>query len=142
MRKKSGSGKKRPAKLKESKIDAVFSTFIRTRDNWTCQYPGCGLRVLPPTNIIQCSHFYTRGARSVRWDPDNCDAVCNRHHQFLEGRKNAEYTWWKLEQLGKKRFDALKKRYVTLRQWTPKEKESLYAEFSTHGKLQDSVETC
>lgn len=115
--------------IKESKLDKLFSLKIRARDK-VCQYP-----LRSPQDFhagpLQCSHFHGRTARSTRYDEENCDGICARHHQFLEGRKNAEYADWKLKQLGKKRFEALKKRYYTLKQWTQKEKEELLEKLST-----------
>ena len=122
-------------KIKEKVLDAKFSLVIRNRDNWTCQYPGCYFRASPPTNLIQNSHFYTRTARSVRYDPFNCDAICYRHHSFLEQRKNGEYLEWKLRQLGPERFAALRKRYTTLKQWTEREKRELLDGFNEKIKL-------
>lgn len=109
-------------KIKESKIDQAFSIWIRNRDK-VCQFP---LRDNDHhSSVLQCSHFYGRGARSVRWDPENCDGICSRHHQFLEGRKNAEYLWWKKKQLGSEKFTALRNRYVKIKQWSQLEKVKL-----------------
>lgn len=113
--------KKSPRKIKEAKLDVYFSLHIRDRDK-VCQFP-----LRSPEDFhagpLQNSHFYTRTARSTRYDPENCDGICARHHQFLEQRKNAEYTDWKLAQLGEGRFKALKKRYVTMRARPPTEEE-------------------
>lgn len=92
-------------RLKEKDLDDAARQYIRNRDR-TCQYP------LRPDDYhagsLQVSHFYGRTYRSVRWTPENLDLLCGRHHQFLEGRKNAEYYDWKLSQLGEKRFKELR----------------------------------
>ena len=119
--------RKRTKLLKESKIDEVFSLFIRNRDR-VCQFPLRGPEDYH-LGTLQNSHFFGRSARSVRWDKDNCDALCARHHQFLEGRKNAEYADWKLYQLGAFKFAALKKRYYSLKHWTSQEKKELYDKY-------------
>ena len=113
--------------IKEADIDKFFSLFIRNRDI-VCQFP---LRNNEDyhAGVLQNSHFYGRTARSVRWDEDNCDALCARHHQFLEERKNAEYEDFKLNQLGAFKFAALKKRYYSLKHWTPQEKRELYDKY-------------
>ncbi len=110
-------------KIKESKIDAVFSTYLRQKANYTCE--RCGFKDTPPTFKIQASHFYSRVARSVRWDVDNVDVLCQGCHFYLEGRKNGEYYDWKIKKLGTKKFNELKKRYYTLKQWSIKEKQEL-----------------
>lgn len=111
--------KKPVKKVKEKDIDTGFSLFIRQRDK-TCQFP---LRSPEDYHLgnLQNSHFFSRSARSVRWDEDNCDSFCARHHQFLEGRKNAEYTDFKLNQLGVFKFATLKKRYYSLKHWKQEE---------------------
>ena len=107
-------------KIKESVLDKAFSLFIRRRDG-RCVFPLRDDKDFHSGNL-QCSHFYGRSARSVRFDLENCDAICGRHHQFLEGRKNAEYFDWKFTQLGAERFHSLKRRYATLRRRPPTEK--------------------
>lgn len=112
---------KRKKKISEHDLDTAFSKFIRLRDR-VCQYPLRGPDDYHAGNL-QASHFYGRSARSVRFDPENVDALCGRHHQFLEGRKNAEYADFKRKQLGTARFNALKKRYYKLRERPPTEEE-------------------
>ncbi len=116
-------------KIKESDLDKVFSLFIRNRDR-VCKYPLRGPDDYHAGNL-QNSHFHGRTARSVRWDEENCDAICGRHHQFLEGRKNAEYADWKLKQLGPERFNELKKRYYTLKQWKQNELLELFEKYKS-----------
>ena len=119
--------KKALKRIKESVIDKVFSLFIRQRDG-VCQFP---LRTPEDyhAGVLQCSHFFGRSARSTRWDEMNCDALCARHHQFLEGRKNGEYADWKLKQLGAFKFAALKTRYYSLKHWTLQEKQELLKKY-------------
>lgn len=113
---------KKKKKIKEVDVDKVFSIWIRQRDGY-CVYPGTH------GGNLQNSHFYTRTARSVRWDEFNCDALCGKHHQFLEGRKNGEYYEFKLKQLGTARFKALRRRYTTLKQWKQLELMSLIEKY-------------
>lgn len=93
--------------IKEKKLDDAFSLFIRNKYNWTCE--RCGLRVPPPTNKIQCSHFYSRSIRPTRFEEDNADCFCQTCHMQWENRKNAEYYDWKLEKLGTVKFKRLKR---------------------------------
>lgn len=95
-------------KIKEKKLDEIFSLYVRTKHNWTCE--RCGTRIEPPTNQIQCSHFHSRTLRSVRFDEDNADCLCAKCHWFFEQRKTTDYADWKVQKMGKEKFEALKKR--------------------------------
>ena len=50
--------------------DAVFSKWIRNRDDWKCLICGA-------TEQIQNGHLIPRGNKSVRFDPYNCSAICS-----------------------------------------------------------------
>lgn len=112
---------KKIKKIKEHVLDKYFSLYIRRRDG-VCQYPLRGPEDYH-AGSLQNSHFHGRTARSTRYDPENCDALCGRHHQFLEGRKEAEYRDWKLKQLGSARLKALDQRYYKMRDRPPTEAE-------------------
>jgi hypothetical protein len=90
--------------MKLRAVDKLFSTYIRTRDSWTCQ--RCGKQYTPPTQALHCSHFFGRRKESVRFDPDNCDCHCWGCHSYFEQHPE-EHRQWKLKRLGQKRFDAL-----------------------------------
>lgn len=62
-----------------AKADAVFSVYIRTRDNYTCVV--CGSPVRP-----QCGHLIRRSRLLVRFDEYNCHcqcADCNYRHEYF-----------------------------------------------------------
>jgi hypothetical protein len=76
-----------------------------------CVYPDC-----PKTTEyfrLECSHFFSEGAySSVRFDPENCDALSHEHHAgntviSWEYKKNGEYRDWQMAQLGPDKFKAL-----------------------------------
>lgn len=85
-------------KLK-TKLDKVFSEFIRERDDYVCI--TCG--VTRNTHVIQCGHLFSRVSNSTRWDEKNAFAQCagcNYRHEFdfetyrrrwVEKFSNAEY---------------------------------------------------
>ncbi len=83
--------------------DDKFSRFIRTRD------PFCFFKCGRPS--IQNSHFWGRNVSVTRYDPENCDGVCGHCHLVHENNKQGEYRTRKIAQLGKRRYDALEKRY-------------------------------
>lgn len=63
------------AKLKK-KLDAVFSKYIRARDNYVCY--TCNRKLEPAQS--QCGHFVPRQYLATRYDERNChcqDYACN-----------------------------------------------------------------
>ena len=98
-------------KVKLDKADTTFSKFIRGRDK------RC-VRCKSDKNL-QCSHFWGRGKERTRYDEENCDCLCAGCHRRWETEKEmrngsmGEYAWFKFEQLGKERYDALKVRAHT-----------------------------
>ena len=97
-------------KLKIFPSDSIWSKYIRTRDNWTCQ--RCDKKYVPPTSALHCSHFWSRGAWSVRFDEKNCQALCYGCHSYLGGNPQ-EHREFILDKLGQKEFDALQTRRNT-----------------------------
>ena len=97
-------------KLKIFPSDSIWSKYIRTRDNWTCQ--RCDKKYAPPTSALHCSHFWSRGNWSVRFDEDNTEALCYGCHSYLGGNPQ-EHREFILNKLGQKEFDALQKRRNT-----------------------------
>ena len=94
----------RPIKKLKKDLDAIFSLFIRTRDNWTCQ--RCGKKYTPPTRALQCSHFWKRGDMGTRFSEDNCVALCYGCHRLWEGDKqdSGDYAALMRRKLGGQRF--------------------------------------
>lgn len=84
--------------------DKLFSQYIRTRDNWTCQ--RCGRQYEPPTSALHCSHFMGRGKEATRFDPDNCDALCYGCHQYFTSHP-ALHLEWQVKRKGQKMVDAI-----------------------------------
>jgi len=66
--------------------DSAFSKEILARDRH-CQYPGCQVE----TNLTN-SHYIGRANWNTRFDPENCIALCLRHH-FMD--KNTGYEFQK-----------------------------------------------
>lgn len=82
----------------------MFSEYIRTRDNWTCQ--RCGAYYEPPTRALHCSHFKGRGKEATRFDPDNADALCYGCHQYFTSQPDEHYAW-QVKRKGQKTVDAI-----------------------------------
>lgn len=92
-------------KLKIDKADKVFSLYIRTRDNWTCQ--RCGRRHEPPTSALHCSHFMGRGKENTRFNELNADALCYGCHQYFTSHP-LEHVEWQVQRKGQKVVDELR----------------------------------
>jgi len=95
-------------RIKISKVDKLFSLYIRERDKWTCQ--RCRKYHPPPTGALHCSHFWGRSNSCTRFDPLNCDALCYGCHSEWEGNKQGDYRTFKLDKLGTKEYNELEKR--------------------------------
>jgi hypothetical protein len=96
-------------KIKRDPADKLFSEYIRKRDGRCVR---CGKK-----EGLQCSHFWGRAREITRFDTINCDCLCGSCHARWEHQKEihingdlvmGEYALWKLEQLGQKKYDALK----------------------------------
>lgn len=98
-------------RVKIDKADRIFSLYIRTRDNWTCQ--RCHKYYPPPTTSLQCSHYFGRTKESVRFDEENCDTLCFGCHRIWEKEDREDYREFKVKQLGQKKFDLLQVRAYT-----------------------------
>lgn len=92
--------------LKRDSLDALFSNYVRTRDNWTCQrckkyYPE-GER-----QGLHCAHIFSRRHKGIRWHPENAIALCYGCHSYFTGYPFYFLTWV-AERMGRERFDSLK----------------------------------
>lgn len=86
-----------------TKTDAEFSKFIRARDGKCMR---CG-----SLEGLTCSHFWVRQHKSVRFDPDNCIALCWPCHSFhFEKEKQGAYRDFMLNWLGTAKYNILEKK--------------------------------
>jgi hypothetical protein len=76
--------------------------------------------------MIQNSHFWGRGNKSVRYDFENCDSLCAQCHMKHEGNKQGFYRDFKMKQLGKKGYVELEKRARTPIQFGTYERKLLW----------------
>jgi hypothetical protein len=64
--------------------DATFSTLIRMRAKWTCEW--CGKYYEDGNRQgLHCSHLLTRRSRATRWHSSNACAHCFSCHQKFGG---------------------------------------------------------
>jgi hypothetical protein len=98
-------------KIRISALDAKFSRYIREiRDKQTCQ--RCLKQGGPNGVRLENSHFHGRRRQSVRFDPENCTALCFACHRFL-GEHPVEHYEFMLKRLGPERFQLLNVRANT-----------------------------
>ncbi len=90
-KKKSTAWKFKPTELSE--CDSAFSKEIIERDQH-CLYPGCFVT----TNLTN-SHYIGRGNWNTRFDPENCIALCLRHH-FMDRDTGFEFQKARAEKHG------------------------------------------
>jgi len=90
-------------------LDEVFRFYIKCRDGWRCQAPGCGRELDVGDQWLDCSHFHRVSHKGTSYHEGNCDAFCRWCHNKLEKQKNKgqEYYNWKIMQLGGSRFVVL-----------------------------------
>ena len=93
-------------KIKLDKLDILFSKYIRLKAGGVCEY--CG-----QAKTLQCSHFHGRRKRSVRWDEENCSALCFSCHLYL-GENPYMHTEFFRKRLGSERFELLNIRANTI----------------------------
>jgi len=60
--------------------------FIRTRDNFTCQFPDCGV---PENGRAHCVHHVDHNKKNC--DQKNLITLCASHNQVVEKRKYRNY---------------------------------------------------
>ena len=77
--------KKKTKPWKTYRADAKFSEWIRERDKKCLR---CGT-----TENLTCSHFWSRSKSALRYEPDNCIALCawKCHIYGWEKEKQGEY---------------------------------------------------
>jgi len=91
-------------KIKISEEDRLFSLMIRCKANWTCE--KCLRNHANRRGNLQNSHYHGRRKKSVRFDEDNCSALCFTCHQYFT-ENPYEHTLWMKKKLGENRFEVL-----------------------------------
>ena len=99
-------GKRAKKKIWSSqKADNEFSKWIRRRDGKCLR---CGT-----TDNLSNSHFWSREKSALRYEPDNCIALCTWkcHIYGWEKEKAGAYRDFMIARLGEARYEELKKIY-------------------------------
>lgn len=106
-----------------SSADTWFSRCVRERAEWKCEY--CKREFAHDTHVLDCSHFYGRRARRVRFDGDNAFAHCRGCHNRL-GENPGLFTSWAVRTRGQGWFDILTEKWNdTARKITKQEERQI-----------------
>lgn len=103
-----------------SKLDKVFSEFIRNRDK---RCVCCG-----KTEGLTNGHLITRAKYSVRWSELNCACQCrgcNMLHEYQPER----YTDWFIRKHGLKKYQALITESNQIKKFTDTDLEELIKKY-------------
>lgn len=97
--------KKLSRKKLVSKLDKIFSEYIRNRDGICVQ---CG-----SINNLTCGHLFSRINYSTRWDEENCWCQCcgcnlRHEHEFEPFRRFVE------GKIGRDKYDLLYQRHIQI----------------------------
>lgn len=106
--------------MKRSPADSAFSKCVRERNDWHCEY--CKRDFSNNTHILDCSHFYGRRARTVRWDGDNAFSHCRGCHNKL-GENPGEFHTWAVNTRGDGWFEILTDKWRNLKRKITKQEE-------------------
>lgn len=99
------------AGIKRTATDALWSTYVRMRDKWTCQ--RCKKQYDPDhAGGLHCSHYFGRSNYAVRFDEDNTQALCHGCHSYLTKNPH-DHREHMMERLGSDKYDQLVKRKNT-----------------------------
>lgn len=93
-------------------LDKLFSQYVRMRA--MANVGGCERCLQGKTDYkqLQCSHFFGRAKKSVRWDEDNAAGLCFGCHQYFTSHPLLHTDWFQ-ERLGERAFDLLRARAYT-----------------------------
>ena len=115
-------------KIRLDETDILFSKLIRLKADNHCEYCGKYFKNL------QCSHFFGRRRKSVRYDPDNASALCMSCHMYLGENPYAHTEWFK-KRLGSERFEQLSIRNNMIKKYTKEDKENIKTKLKEQIKL-------
>lgn len=72
---------KRLKTTRETPAMARLKRTVRERDNFTCQYPGCGYY----SKHIDVHHIAKRSQRpDLKFEPSNAICLCRKHHAWTD----------------------------------------------------------
>ena len=117
--------KKKSLKTLTTKLDAVFSKYIRFRDadgRGNARCITCDRTF--PVSEMDAGHFVGRRHRSTRWSEQNVHAQCRYDNRYCEGKKDV-YAVKLVERYGPNILLELQEQKNRVVKWTPADLEEL-----------------
>ena len=111
--------KKPSRKTLRNKLDKIIREIVKKKGS--CE--RCNRR--PPIVQLQTAHIFSRKNLSVRWDLDNVLCLCASCH-FWAHQNPVEFAEFVKYKLGKERYEKLKIKANTPKQWEDYELIELY----------------
>jgi len=119
------------------KLDAVFSIYIRQRDDLI----GCiTCGEVKVWKEMQNCHFYSRGQLPTRWDETNCHSGCYRCNVLLKGNY-INYTKYMIDRYGREYVDMLEIKSKSNIKITSVELKEMIAKYTILTKTIDITHT-
>ena len=112
-------------KIRTTKLDRIFSLYIRERDGWRCR--KCKTPYHSPTSSLQCAHIMGRRSKGTRWLPLNAIALCAGCHIHFTGQPLDFYDWLKAE-IGERSLDQLRFKSKQPTKFTHADEDLMYQE--------------
>ena len=98
--------------------DKYFSRCVREAHEWTCE--KCG-----KVGRMEASHVYSRRHRTIRWNAQNVNCLCNGCHRKWHESPIAAFVWFE-NKFGYERVELLIEK-MNSRVKVPKSEEKLIA---------------
>ena len=89
-----------------TKLDKVFSLYIRQRDSENGFFKCISCGQIKPYDQCDCGHYINRQHISTRFDEKNCNAQCRKCNRFEEGNAQG-YRRGLIEKYGEKAVELL-----------------------------------
>ena len=89
--------------------DTLVGTYVKMRDNWTCQLVGFNDKPCYGLPAVYWCHLIPKGRyQSVRWNPSNAITGCAGHHKAFDESPLEKDLWIEQHILGVEGYAALK----------------------------------
>lgn len=113
----------------KKELDKIASQQARGRDGFKCQ--KCGV----VSNRVHAAHIFSRGNLATRWNLDNLVTLDYYCHLLWSHRQPLEFAEWVQNKLGKKKYEALKKKSQTIYQFTKQDYDKWLQYLMNKGQL-------
>lgn len=117
-----------------SKLDKVFSLYIRLRDSMPSGYFKCiSCNQIKRFDQADCGHFFGRKHMATRFDEDNCSAECSACNRFVSDHLIG-YQTNLIKKIGMSRFELLLLKANSTKKWCDFELEAMIKHYTNEVK--------